>query len=378
MLWLALAACGPIPDTAAPPASAGVRDLTVSLEPPASGYQVVTTPFEVPPYEEIEICTVVCAEPHGDETLGWFDRVETLTSEGSHHMNVMVGSMSFLDAFAGDGASAAALNLEEGQYPCSDIAYMESLFPVFPSQRTHQEITLPDGVAAPLIVPALMVFSHHYVNPTEDPLVINAAINFHTVPTEAVEEVASLVFDSIDSIEVPAETNLTVSRTCVMERDVDVALVSTHTHQWGECATLNHYNGEDVSSDPFFVNRLWETPPILHFAPGDYSLSTGEGVHYACHYSNLSGQTVINDGTADGEMCVFAGVIYPASLTVPDVEKIVSSRDVAGLASLMGEAIGPCDTHIEAESPWNPSPSPTADAPDVCADFTQTESNTLD
>lgn len=355
-----------------------IRDLTVVLEPPASGYQVVTPSFEVPAYEEIEICTVIRAEPHGDETLGWFDRVETRTSDGSHHMNVMVGSMSFLDAFAGDGASAAALDLEEGQYPCKDLAYMESLFPVFPSQRTHQEITLPEGVAAPLIVPALMVFSHHYVNPTDTTLLINAAVNFHTVPADTVEEVASLVFDSIGDIEVPAETQLTVSRTCVMERAVEVALVSTHTHQWGECATLNHFSDGAVAADPFFVNRLWEAPPILHFAPGAYSLSAGEGVHYACHYSNFSDQTIVNDGTADGEMCVFAGVVYPASLTVSDVEDIVDSRDIAGLASLMGEAIGPCDTSIEADSPWDADASPLDAATDVCEGLEQTESNTLD
>ena len=374
MFLLTLFSCGSEP---APAEDDGVTDLTVSLEAPSSGYRVVTDAFEVPPYAEVEICTVIRAEPHDDEVLGWFNRVETKSSEGSHHMNVMVSSMSFLDAFAGDGASAAALGMEEGQYPCAELQYMESMFPVFPSQLAHQEITMPEGVAAPLLVPALMVFSHHYVNPTERTLRVNAAINFHTVPSDTIEDVASLVFDDIGTLEIPPASQLTASRTCVMERDVELALVSTHTHQWGDCATLNHFDGEQVDAEPFFVNQLWETPPILHFYPGEYSLSAGEGVHYACHYRNLSDQTITNDGTADGEMCVFAGVVYPATMSVSDIEGIVASGDLSGLTQLMGEAIGPCDTHIEASSPWPLEDAALEASEPVCVDMEQTESNTL-
>lgn len=374
MFLLTLLACG----SEAEPTDDGVDDLTVSLDAPTAGYQVVTDSFEVPPYEEVEVCTVIRAEPDDDEILSWFNRVETKSSEGSHHMNVMVSSLSFLDAFAGEGASAAALGMQEGQYPCAELQYMESMFPVFPSQRTHQEITLPEGVAAPLFVPALLVFSHHYVNPTDRTLRVNAAVNFHTIPGEEIEEVASLVFDDIGTLEIPPASQLTASRTCVMERDVEVALVSTHTHQWGDCATLNHFDGEAVDPAPFFVNQLWESPPILHFYPGEYSLSAGEGVHYACHYRNVSDQTLLNDGTAEGEMCVFAGVIYPATMSVADVEEIVSSGDIAGLTSLMSEAIGPCDTHIEASSPWSSEDAALETSESVCADLTQTESNILE
>jgi len=375
MFLLMLFACGSGDSDSA---SDGTVDLTVSLAVPPSGYQVITDSFEVGAFEEMEICTVIRAEPHEEEVLGWFDRIEILSSEGSHHMNVMIGQFSFLDAFTGDGSSAAALGLEEGQYPCAEIDYMESLFPVFPSQRAYQEVTLPDGVAAPLLVPALLVFSHHYINPTEDTLLVNAAINFHTVAPETVIDVASIVFDSINDLEIPAGSQVVASRTCAMERDVNVALVSTHNHQWGDCATLNHYDSESVEETPFFVNRTWETPPLLHFSPGEFTLSAGQGVHYACHFRNRSEETVINDGTAEGEMCVFASVIYPAVFSVEEVEDIVEKRDLIGLTEFMGDAMGPCDTHIETESPWPIDSSPISEAEDTCEGFAQTESNTLE
>jgi hypothetical protein len=376
LFLIALLACGAGPQDNSP--KDDVVDLTVSLAPPASGYQVVTEPFEVAPYEEIEMCTVIRAEPHGDERLGWFNRVEMSSSEGSHHMNVLVGALSFLDVFSGDGAAEAAMGVPQGMYPCADLNYMETLFPAFPSQRSQQEITFPDGVAAPLLVPALLVFSHHYVNASDETKRINTAINFHTIPAEEVVEVAGLIFDAVPDIEIPPQSEVVVNRTCVMDREVDFALVSSHNHEKTECASLNHYDDGLIDDTPFFVNRLWETPPLLHFYPGEFTVSPGQGVHYACHYRNETDETIIDDGTAAGEMCVFAGVIYPANLTVPEVTEIVEYGDIMGLTELMNVAMGSCDSYTEAGSPWVTEVRPLDDAPDGCEAYAQTVSNTLE
>ncbi|MCP4808864.1 MAG: hypothetical protein GY913_06425 [Proteobacteria bacterium] len=347
----------------------GVLDLTITLEPPVSGYQVVTEPFVVEPYSEREICTVVRMEPHDGETLLWTDTLETLVSPDTHHMNVFIGQFSFLDPFVGEGAAENALGVPVGQYDCSELSVMESAFPVFPSQRENQQITLPEGVAAPLMVPALYIFSHHYVNPSDTPVRINAALNVETVESDAVDEVASLVFDAIGDIEVEPFSRQVVHRTCAMDRDVSVALVSTHTHEWGECAALSDFDGESVSDEPFFVNKDWEVPPILHFEPGSFELAAGEGIHYSCHFENDTDRTLVVDGTADGEMCVFAAVVYPATKSVQEVEDIVASGDLAGLVALMDEALGDCPGHADAVTPW--------DEDTTCEPFEQTESNTL-
>jgi len=352
----------------AQPVDDGVVDLTVDLAAPASGYQIETEPFLVEPYTEIELCSVVRLDADDQEILTWVDTMETLVSEDTHHMNVLIGQFSFLDAFLGEGAAEDAFGHAEGQYPCAELDYMESAFPVFPSQRQNQQITLPEGVAAPLIVPALYVFSHHYVNATEDTLRVNAALNLETVPAEEVEHVASLVFDAIDAIEVAPASREVVHRTCQMERDVSVALVSTHTHEWGECTALSDWDGESVADEPFFVNKDWEVPPILHFEPGTFDIAAGEGIHYACHYENDTDRTLVNDGTAEGEMCVFAAVVYPATRSVDEVTEVIESRDVGALASFMGEAMGPCDAQVETLSPWDEA---------TCEPYPQTESNTL-
>ena len=74
----------------------------------------------------------------------------SLVTEGTHHMNVLIGEFSFLDAFVGEGASEGALGATLGQHPCSELDTMELAYPIFPSQRENQQIKMPPGVAAPL------------------------------------------------------------------------------------------------------------------------------------------------------------------------------------------------------------------------------------
>jgi hypothetical protein len=360
------------------PAAEPVDDPTdepLTLPVPDNGYQLATPVYEVPAFSEIEICTVMRLEQKEDEKLYWVNSLESLVTEGTHHMNVLIGEFSFLDAFVGDGTSEAALGADIGQHLCSEIDTMERAYTIFPSQRDNQRITLPEGVAAPMTAPLLLVFSHHYVNASDASVSIGAVLNIETIGVEEVTHVAGLLFDDIPDFEVPAGTDRVASRTCVVERDVEVALVSSHNHQWGECATMNHYASasETVEPEPFFVNKAWEQPPILHFEPGSFSVSAGDGVHWACHYRNDTDRTLVNDGTAEGEMCVFAAVIYPSLWTVEQVEEVVANENLSELVTLMGDVMGPCDSVIETvESPW------ATDDAGACESLEQTESNVLD
>jgi hypothetical protein len=351
-------------------------NLTVTLDVPDGAYQVVSEPYEVPPHTEVSLCGIVRLDPGDGNDLAWVNAMESMSSEGTHHMNVIIGQFSFLDAFVGEGASETALGMPLGTFPCDDV--MEAGFPVFPSQRTNQRITFPAGVAAPLPLPLVAVFNHHYVNATDKPLTINAALNLETIPADEVEHVAELRFDDIRDLEVPPATRQTVTRTCLMDEETNVALVSTHTHEWATCATMNRFDGEQVEDEPFFVNTNWDQPPILHFEPGSFTVPAGEGIHWACHYENATDQTLVNDGTAAGEMCVFAAVTWPADFSVATVQQIVADRDLAQLVELLSQVMGPCDSvRSDIEGPW-PATNEGLGGEQTCAGLEQTESNTLD
>ena len=353
-------------------------DRIVSLPLPERGYQVVTDPAEVPPYTEVELCTVVRVPALDGEAFSWVGRLESLVSEGTHHMNVFMGQFSFLDGYLGEGASEAALGVPLGTHDCADLSVMESAFPVFPSQRQNQEIVFPPGVAVPMPAPMVLVFSHHFVNPHPYTVTINAALNVETLPASAVSEVAGIVFDGAP-IDLPPDKRSSAERTCVFERDVSVALVSTHTHEWADCATLHHYDGESeaIEPEPFYTNHDWDRPPILSFAPGAYDIRAGDGVHFGCHYSNDTDRTLINDGTAEGEMCVFAAVTWPLDASVQAVTEILEGGELDALLTLMGEAMGPCAAvRDDLSGPWPEGPTPLSGANAACADLPQTETTT--
>ena len=115
----------------------------------------------------------------------------------------------------GEGSSEGALGAEMGQYPCSELETMELVYTIFPSQRDNQQITLPEGVAAPMTAPLMLVFSHHYVNATDETITISAVLNIETMDPEAVTDVAGLLFSDIADLEVPAGTDRVAANTCV-------------------------------------------------------------------------------------------------------------------------------------------------------------------
>lgn len=363
------------PEESTPPT--GPVDLTVDIPAPEEGYQVLTEPQEVPPYTEFRACSVVRLEPHGDEEMTWVSDFRSVSSVGSHHMNALLGTFSFLDIAIGDGAAEEALGFGVGTYDCDDLNLMAVAFTFFPSQRNDQRITLPPGVAAPFSTPLLMILDHHYVNTSGETHLINGGMNFSSVDPGEVKQVAELMFDDIGDISIEPKSREVLGKTCVVDRAVDVALVSTHTHARAECTTLNRFDGTSVDPEPFFVNRQWETPPILHFQPDSFHLEPGSGIQWSCHYANNSDGTVVNDGTADGEMCVFAAATYPSRYTVDDILTVVQTKDLAGLAQMMGDVLGPCDQTVDAPSPYTVGPVDVSTSEEACASLPQTESNTL-
>jgi hypothetical protein len=373
---LLLASC----DTVEPDAEPDVLDLTVDLAPPEWGYQISTEPIRVEPQSETVKCTVVRVEPEADEVLVWVNELESLTSENTHHMNVYLGQFSFLDAFLEEGAFENQLGVGLGTHDCSELGgLMESAFPVFPSQRTNQRITMPEGVGIPLVAPLVLVMEHHYLNLREKPVIINAALNVQRMAPADVVDVASLVFDAIGDLDVPPGGQRVATRTCAMDRDVQLALVSTHTHERADCATLNRYSNHEVEPDPFFVNEWWETPPILHFPRETFSLEAGEGVHWACHFRDWRGDGIVSDGTAAGEMCVFAAVAYPAARSKEEISDILSGGDLLAIYGLVDDMMGSCDSHPEPLSPWPHTDEAMMGEPlEACAPWEQTESNELE
>ena len=161
-----------------------------------------------------------------------------------------------------------------------------------------------------------------------------------------------------------------------------MAIISTHTHARAQCATINRYNGATgiVDSTPFFVNKDWERPPILHFPRGEYSINKGDGFHYGCHYYNVEkDRTITGGGTSKDEMCMAVAGIYPVQVTKQQVKDVAATRILSDAYALIDRMILSCDRSDEdPESPWEMAGQAVPGPPvDTCADYPSTEGNTL-
>ncbi len=377
------AACSPSP---APAVEDGPLDLTVSLPPPAEGYQLQTEVIEVPPMSEVYKCNVVRLEPKDGEKLVWIHDLESLSSLHSHHMNVNFGIFSVGDAFVAPGYAEKLLGVEAGAHDCDvlgDLMEEQQVQTLYPSQKTHQKGSMPDGVGFPLPLPLVLIMEHHYINTSTRAVKINAVLNLGTMAESQVQHVASAFAGGISDVTLPPKSRRIESRTCAVQRDINMFAISSHSHARGACFSMNFYDGasQSIAPEPFFVNKDWESPPILFFERQDwtggksYPLHVGDGIHWACHYVNGEDREVRTGPTADDEMCIFVAMGYPAKLSVAEVRAIMENPSLDSLSQLIDRI--PCET-VDTASPWPEDDQvfPLEPGYQACADLQATDSET--
>lgn len=255
-----------------------------------------------PPGEEIWKCYVADLPGAGLVAVNQVEAVQTL---GVHHMDVM--ALGLLD-----------LPIEPGMYDCDDLyqqypVMMEEGIFLFATQNETESLQLPQGVAAVVPGNLRVMIEMHYVNPTPYEVDVWSRINAYTMPMEEVEDQiwGSAVRD-VD-IAVPAGTEDWVEWTrCVMNRDVELILTSTHTHELAVQADIYAFDGER-RGERLYQNLDWHAPPLLQFET-PLSVPAGTGFEFQCHYRNRKDHEVNWGFSADDEMCQIAIVHTPLDL----------------------------------------------------------------
>lgn len=251
------------------------------------------------PGDEIWACYV--ADLPGDG-LTAVNRVESIQTQGVHHMDVM--ALGLLN-----------LPIEPGMHDCATLydtyaAMMEDGIFLFASQNESESLQLPENVAAVVPGDLRVMVEMHYVNPTPYEVDVWSRINAYTMPLDEVEDQiwGSAVRDS--DIAVPPQTDDHVEWTrCVMNRDVDLLMLSSHTHELATRVDVFAFDGAERGA-MLYQNLDWHAPPLLQF-PEPLHVPAGTGFEFQCHYRN-DGDREVNWGFgADDEMCQIAIVHTP-------------------------------------------------------------------
>ena len=284
---------------------------TTYLEPPAEseGFQffMKTT---VPAFSEVWRCEVYPMPVDTAASVSW---VEFKQTPGMHHMTLSAPGLE------GGG------KIPYGTYECDELyeSIMEDMIMFFGSQADEDVMHLPDGVAANFPAGLDVVHEVHYVNVTDKPVEAYSYVNAYTIPKE---EVVNGIWGGQvrdENIEIPANSDHTEWTRCVMNEDVDVHFLASHTHELGTHFSIRHFDGE-TAGEPFYENNDWHDPMIVQYNP-PMILKKGSGFEYSCSWNNPHDYPISYGLTSKDEMCNLAIVHTPQSITAKC--KVVETSD---------------------------------------------------
>lgn len=294
-----------------------------SLIPPAegTGFQLAMN-LVAPAATEVWRCKI----DYLPATFGFFaaNHVQSIQSDFIHHMDIMALALTPLD-------------VEPGVYDCDKIyhenpALMESGIFLYASQVPKQEIQLPVGTAA--MIPSKMKYMQeiHYVNTTTAPVDVFSYVNVNTIePLEVTARIwGSVVRDA--HLEVPPMAKHDEWTRCVMNENVEVIFLSSHTHKLAKLVTVARFDGK-TTGEVFYENDNWHAPRLENFSPA-MSLKKGQGLEFHCHYQNDTAKTVEWGFGADDEMCQL-GLVFTPSSTTAKCEVVATSDGVIDTSGTM-------------------------------------------
>lgn len=272
------------------------------LPPPAEGegFQIAMS-VEVPPGTEVWQCQV--SEIPGPDFTP-VNHVVSVQSAGVHHMDVT--ALAF-----------ANVVLEPGVYDCNDVyrdnpRLMEDGVILYAAQQAEQEITLPSDTIANLPGYLSVMQEIHYVNVTNEPVEAFSKINIYKYDQPSTKQIWGLAVRDTE-LDVPPGESVEWTR-CVMNQDVDVLFLSSHTHALAEKVEIRMFDGE-AAGELVYENRDWHAPQLLSFGTQPLHIPAGSGFEFRCLYDNPTTETVHWGFSADDEMCQIAYVFTPGEAT---------------------------------------------------------------
>jgi len=299
-------------DDVADTAGAGGDPGYLAPPDPSEGFQLSMT-TTAPAYTEVWDCAVYYLPTDEIENVNW---IQFKQNSGTHHMTLSTLGLT------------GSTGLPQGQYPCSEIygdsSLMQDQIMFYGNQGTAEgEMHLPEGVAATFPAGLEVIHEVHYVNTTDEAVELYSHLNAYTIPdSEVIEGIwGGSVRD--EHINIPAASTHTEWSRCVMNRDVEVLFLASHTHELGVEFTIAPFDGETVG-DVFYTNDDWHDPKIVQYEE-PIVVPEGEGFEWTCTWTNEADQPVNYGLDSTDEMCNLAVVFMPFDMNAAC--EVVESSD---------------------------------------------------
>lgn len=246
---------------------------------------LVMDSFEMGPGEEIFKCQNF-ANPFGQNAVVL--STESFMTTGSHHMFV------FQQADEGNG------ELED----CSGLEFHSSLHL---AQQSQSRTSYPPGIGRLLTAGEGLRLQVHYLNASSDTITPEVAVTIQADTMEAVPTLASGIFINTVNIGVAPRSEGEASTHCTVPKDIKVLSAASHMHSHGV-----YFTARGDKDQLLYETTEWEEPEPWQFDP-PLQLSAGSSIDIHCEYQNDTDRMLnFGESAATNEMCIFAGVYYPA------------------------------------------------------------------
>lgn len=283
------------------PVDDGPLDLRVDLpELPTFGAQILGPEVEIAPYTEQQFCTFGTFD---GEDLGI--QVGTAYQDGSygHHAVILLASPLVEDRPDGEAWDCNGADSMAQSLPL--------VVPTEPPRAGVAAMTLPAGLAVRIDAGTRYILQSHYLNTSDQALLVRDVMNLDGVPAAEVDTFASVFTHVALDIEVPPQGEQTLTASCEWEDEVEVLTVFGHMHEWGTAFSVDHVRDEEAErlyDVPAWDPAYRDAPPRETFARGELIVEAGDVFETTCSWANTTDETL----RFPHEMCAFTGLVAPA------------------------------------------------------------------
>lgn len=301
-MLLALAACGD--NTVDPPVPPVGGDPLA--EPPANtvgGFRIQLPETTLAPGAEIEPCWIFPLEVSGPSRI--VGGAVLHTQPGMHHGNITTRHAT------GEGMRPCPPN--DGD-PALDVIHGGGnvLFGSSTQVSGDEWYRFADGEGYRVLDTFEIVARMHYLNPTDQELVISPSYEWFTIDEATLTHELGAFIWLYQDFEIPPMTEKTVTAQCDFPGDhpMHVVTLLPHMHKLGTALDAAYMGG------PFDGQRFLDSPGydpddgvlVQYDPPVDLEPTTG--VEFSCTWNNTLPKT-IREGVGDNEMCMIFGYAWP-------------------------------------------------------------------
>jgi hypothetical protein len=175
----------------------------------------------------------------------------------------------------------------------------------------------------------VLMLQTHYINSTTAPLDAKVRASFTTAPADQLMQRAGFLIFYDPFIYLPPQAMASSGIRCDMTGDITLVSAYSHYHQRG----MNMQVWLDPSAaaptdTAFYASNNWEHPQEFR---GPMPIRKGSILRMQCNYQNLDSVDVFQGpNAATSEMCVFAGIYYPA---LPGDFDFCSNMSITGMGN---------------------------------------------